>query len=99
MKFLVGNARNLMLMSNDAEEKSLAPRVELVLMLAEPKWDADAGGFVKRRELSSVRIIASPDQLRDLAAALGSMADDADRLAASAVDSRAEKQLDLTGGA
>lgn len=79
MKEYAGYAANCFLVPADQE---LIPRVELVLLVAEPSYEAEPGGIGRRRGLSELRLSIGPKGLRELAKELVSLADDADRQAA-----------------
>jgi hypothetical protein len=54
--------------------------VELVLLVSEPKYQIDPGGFVKVRSITDLRFSAGTKGLRMLAKELGELADDAEEL-------------------
>lgn len=75
MKTIIATAGNVLagLSANEAE-----PLLEVVLVLSEPKYEADAGGYVKRYALSDFRFGSTPDTLRHVAESLTDLADKAD---------------------
>ena len=75
MNELIGHSSNVMLA--ETNEGRLRATVELVLLVSEPKYEADPGGFVKKRSVVDVRFATSIGGLRNLAEALYALADDA----------------------
>lgn len=84
MKEILGTTSNHLARHTDA---GLEPSVEVILVTSEPRYSVDpAGGMARSRTVESVRFVASPQQLRDLAAQLVEMADGADELMEAAKD-------------
>jgi hypothetical protein len=78
MNELIGHSANVML--GETNEGRLRASVELVLLVSEPKYEADPGGFVKKRSIVDMRFAANVDGLRSLADALYALAVEAGEL-------------------
>lgn len=76
MKTLIATSGNVL--AGPDGEGGYEPLVEVVLILSEPRYESDAGGYVKRHTASDVRFGSSPDALRKMAATLAKLADTAD---------------------
>jgi hypothetical protein len=79
MKELIGHASNLYVVPQRGTDK-LLPMVELILMVSEPTYEADLSGFVQRRSITDVRLSVSPKALRETAAKMIELADEADEI-------------------
>lgn len=77
MKSVVGTSGNVL--AGPDGEGGYEPLCEAVLVLSEPRYEADAGGYVKRHVPSEVRFGGTPDSIRKVAEALTKLADAADR--------------------
>lgn len=77
MKTLIATSGNVLIGPDG--EGGYEPLVEVVLIVSEPKYEADASGFVKRSALADIRFCGTPDTLRKVAAALVKLADEAER--------------------
>lgn len=78
MNDLIGHSANVMLA--EAEKGKLIARVELVLLVSEPKYQSDPSGFVKTRSVADIRFATGANGLRALAKEFGKLADDAEEL-------------------
>lgn len=78
MKELIAVSGNNALVECD---NTLVPSVELILLMSEPRYALGPEGTVRHRDVVTVRLSANPGRLREVAAVLLSMADDADALA------------------
>lgn len=83
MKELSGHSANFYLVETNGGK--LRAQVELILLVSEPRYQAEVGGFAKSRVISDVRLHAGAESLRRLAKDLGELADQAERLEACAV--------------
>ncbi len=80
MKTLMGTARNHMVMYDDDGKGE--PAIEIILMVTEPVYSVDAAGRVlKRNDVDSMRVVAQPEALRQVADSLREWADESDALA------------------
>jgi hypothetical protein len=85
MKVLIGQSANTMLIEAD---EGLCAKVELVLVVSEPKYiisAEDPAGFIKQREVTAMRFAASADQLLALAKSLENVAKAAKELESRAM--------------
>lgn len=74
MKTIAGISANTYL--SIAPEGKLAGLAELVIILAEPQYQADTSGFVKTQRLTEMRIHVSEGGVRELIKHLGELQDD-----------------------
>lgn len=89
MKTLIATSGNIL--AGTDGEGGYEPLVEVVLLVSEPKYEADASGFVKRSAVSDIRFGSTPKTLRNVAAELV-------KLAAEAEKELAAFRGDSTGG-
>lgn len=75
MNELIGHSANLMLA--ETNKGRLTATVELVLLVSEPKYQADPSGFVKTRSVTDIRFATNAKGLRSLAKQLEELANDA----------------------
>ena len=80
MKEYAGVAFNELLY---VDEGKIDPRAEMILLFAEPKWDSDASGPIRRRTLGDYRLLLSSKGLRALAEAATERADGLDAISAA----------------
>lgn len=76
MKTLLGSAGNVL--AGPDGDGWYEPLCEVVLILSEPRYEADATGFVKRHQVSDVRFGGTPKSLRKLAEQLNRLADESE---------------------
>jgi hypothetical protein len=76
MKQLVGNANKIILIPF-LDDGKVQACVELALICSEPVFEFDVEGFKKTHEVSTVKIVASGNVLRDLATQIVKLADQA----------------------
>jgi len=77
MKTLIATSGNIL--AGPDGEGGYEPLVEVVLITSEPKYEADASGFVKRSSVSDIRFGSTPKTLRRVAAELVKLADEAEK--------------------
>lgn len=82
MREYVGCAFNHSLVI-DPDDGSITPQTEVILLVSEPKWAAEPGGYRTNRELHDMRLMCGTRGLRDLAKVLAAHADIMERIAAS----------------
>jgi len=90
MKTLIATSGNIL--AGPDGEGGYEPLVEVVLITSEPKYEADAGGFVKRSSVSDIRFGSAPKTLRKVAAELVKLADEAEKELAAFVSTTREVQ-------
>lgn len=83
MKELSGHSANFYLVETNAGK--LRAQVELILLVSEPRYQAEVGGFAKSRVISDVRLHAGAEALRKLSKDLEEIAVEAEELEARAV--------------
>jgi hypothetical protein len=79
MKELMGNASNMILIPS-LDDGKVEACVELALICSEQVFEFDAGGIKKTHEVSTVKLVASGRQLRELASLIIKLADQAKKM-------------------
>lgn len=80
MKELLAHASNLLLVPDLDAPPKVQARIELVLICSEPVFSYGLEGLKRDREVSTLRVLAGPQALRDLAQRLGKLADEGEEL-------------------
>lgn len=80
MKELLGHASNLLLAPDLDDPPKVKGRIELVLICSEPVFEYGVEGLTRRREVSTMRLLAGHKALRETAQKLIELADEAESL-------------------
>lgn len=77
MKLLIATSGNIL--AGPDGDGGYEPLVEVVLIVSEPRYEADAAGFVKRSAVSDIRFGSTPKTLRKVSVELVKLADAAEK--------------------
>lgn len=80
MKELLGHGSNLILAPDLEAPPRVKARVELVIICSEPVFGYGLDGLTRYREVSTMRLLARHEALRELAQKLTELADEAEAL-------------------
>lgn len=78
MQELIGHSANVALL--ETNKCRLMASIELVLLVSEPKYQADPSGFVKVRSINDLRFSSGITGIRNLIKDLSELADEAEEL-------------------